>query len=211
MLHVDDGALADAVNTGLFTGREDTRLAPHQTFAEFLAADWITAREIPLAQLRSLLVDPLDPERKVVPQLRQLAAWLAAMRQDVFDDVARREPDIVLWSDVVQVPVERRAALVAAMLQAATSNTLDLPDAAVGDRLSRLEYDGLADQLISVVSDSALPEHARDLAGYCERMSRRTWPAWLRTLPWMITQPLDFGWRRRASWGRQASTQIACD
>ena len=60
----------------------------------------------------SLLHDPTDPETAVVPQLRQVAAWLASMRADVFEAVAAREPELLLASDVVHVPEASRAALV---------------------------------------------------------------------------------------------------
>ena len=163
-LRVDETVLAEAVNTPLFTGRGESRIAPHQTFAEYLAASWLVDRDVPFAQLVSLLVDALDPQRKVVPQLRQVTAWLAAMRVDVFDAVVRREPEIVLWSDVVQVPVTRRPALVAALLDAAERNRLDLPERSITDRLARLEHPALAAQLSHVVTNRDWSDRARDLA-----------------------------------------------
>lgn len=163
-LRVDEQVLAEAVDTALFTGRGPSWMAPHQTFAEYLAARWLVERSVPLAQIRPLLIDPLDPQQNVVPQLRQVTAWLAAMRADVFDQVVRREPEIVLWSDVVQVPVAQRPALVDALLDVAEGNRLDLPERSITDRLSRLEHPGLATQLRRVVTNRRRSLRARDLA-----------------------------------------------
>lgn len=164
-LRVTESALWEAVNTALFTATtEATGLVAHLTFTEFLAADWLTSNDLPLAQIVALLTDPADPERRVVPQLRQVAAWLAAMRMDVFEEIARAEPDIVLWSDVVQLPEARRPGLVDALLIGMTGNRILNPPFGMPSRLERLKHPGLADQLAPVIADSSLPERTRDLA-----------------------------------------------
>jgi len=160
----DEAALWEAVDTGVFTGAAETALVTHQTFAEFLAAEWVTSRALPLAQVRALLADPTDPGQRVVPQLRQLAAWLSALRPDVFEAVARAEPDLVLWSDVVQLPADRRPALVDALLAARTANRVVERPYWTRRRFEHLTHAGLAGQLAPVIADRTLPERTRDLA-----------------------------------------------
>lgn len=163
-IRADETALWEAVNTGLFTGIGSKGLAAHQTFAEFLAADWVTARNMPLQQVRALISDPADPEHRVVPQLRQTVAWLAAMRDEVFDAVVQAEPDVVLWSDVVQLPMSKRPSLVEALLYGTTANRIHNPRFGMEGSLARLNHPGLAAQLVPFIEDRSLPARTRDLA-----------------------------------------------
>lgn len=162
---VRESELWEAVNTALFTAStEQSGIAAHLTFAEFLTADWLTRGGQPLPQIMALLTDPNDPDRRIVPQLRQVAAWLAAMRQDVFDVVALAEPDIMLWSDVVQLPVGRRPGLVDALLQGTTQNRILNPPFGMRGRLAKLSHSSLAQQLAPVFTNRGLPERTRELA-----------------------------------------------
>lgn len=163
-ISADDAKLWEAVNTALFTGSGETGLAAHQTFAEFMAAEWVAARELPLPQIIALLSDPADTERRVVPQLRQVAAWLAAMRDDVFDVIVRTEPDIVLWSDVVQLPVAKRPAIVTSLLEGTSANRIQSPRFGMWRPLQRLIHPYLASQIGPVISDTSLPDRTRDFA-----------------------------------------------
>jgi len=173
-VHRVDAAMStsEALNTALFTGRtgdaavDDSggALASHQTFAEFLAADWVCAHEMKLPQILSLLHDPTDPERRVVPQLRQVAAWLSSMRADILAAVAAREPELLLSSDVVHIPDASRQALVASLLVRSEANRLMRPS--FGERLSydRLNHPSLGAQLGPVLQDAARPVRVRLLA-----------------------------------------------
>ncbi len=104
--------------TGLFSSRGANRMGfAHQTYAEFLAAWYLVQREIPLVQVMSLIVSPEDPERKLVPQLHEIAAWLAGMMPDVFRQILKADPDVLLRSDVATADVEDTKALVENLLK----------------------------------------------------------------------------------------------
>lgn len=165
VMRVTETELWEAVNTSLFTaGTDEAGLAAHLTFAEFLTAEWLARVVKPYPQIRALLTDPNDVDRRILPQLRQVAAWLAAMRQDVFDAVALAEPDIMLWSDVVQLDETQRPALVDALLRGTTKNTILNPPFGMRDRLGRLSHSNLAEQLTPVIKNKELPERTRELA-----------------------------------------------
>jgi hypothetical protein len=67
-------------------------------------------RGAPLPQIKSLLAAADDGSGCLVPQLRDLAGWLAAMRADVFGWVVATEPDALLRGDITRVddPLKER-------------------------------------------------------------------------------------------------------
>ena len=109
----------ETLGTGLFSVCGPERITwSHQTYAEFLASYYVLQRQMPLPQVRSLLVHPTDPSGRLVPQLHSVATWVSGMYAEVFDDVLRRDPGVLLRSDLQAVDDSRRAALTESLLRA---------------------------------------------------------------------------------------------
>ena len=115
--HFTEPALKEALATGLFSARGVHELGwAHQTYAEFLAARFLT-RTMSVEQILSLIRHPDDPRGKLIPQLYETAAWIACMEPHVFRAIMRVEPDVLLGSDIATADVRDRADLVDALLQ----------------------------------------------------------------------------------------------
>jgi len=115
--HFTEPALKEALATGLFSARGPYELGwAHQTYAEFLAARFIT-RTMSVEQILSLIRHPDDPRGKLIPQLYETAAWIACMEPHVFRTIMHVEPDVLLGSDVATADARDRADLVDALLQ----------------------------------------------------------------------------------------------
>ncbi|MEP1077235.1 hypothetical protein NDI52_17685 [Leptolyngbya sp. PL-A3] len=89
----------------------------HQTYAEFLAAWYLAQHPMTLAQRMSLLQHPADPDRKLVSQLHQVAAWAASLLPEVFREIVKTDPDVALQSDIENASRENCAALVKSLLK----------------------------------------------------------------------------------------------
>ncbi len=85
-----------------------------QPFVEFLAAEYLL--DFPLSQVLDLLCIYEGGERFVVPQLAELAAWLALSHSDFLEWLTTHEPEILLRSDASCLPEAQRAKLVEALL-----------------------------------------------------------------------------------------------
>lgn len=87
--------------SGLFSSRGNSRMGfAHKTYAEFLAAWYLSHHQIPLVQIMSLIVSPEDAARKLVPQLHETAAWLASLNREVLETIMISDPNVLLYSDV---------------------------------------------------------------------------------------------------------------
>jgi hypothetical protein len=170
---VDDRALREALNTGLFTSRGGGRMGwMHQSYEEFLAANYLIRREVPLAQVMSLLRHPGDSEHGLVPQLHGVAAWLANMRKDVFEEVMSCDPAILLRSDTATANPEDRASLVASLLSLYGREELLDADRELRSRYWKLDHAGLADQVAPYIRDRSKGRNVRgvaiSIAGACK-------------------------------------------
>lgn len=151
---VTEGAIEETLATGLFSSRGPNRMGwAHQTYAEFLAARYLVQHQMTLTQMMSLIVHAGDPQGKLVPQLHEVAAWLAGMKPNVFREIMEAEPEVLLRSDVATADEKSRAALVETLLR--LYNEEKLLDHTLGthEQYRKLAYPGLAEQLQSYICD----------------------------------------------------------
>jgi predicted NACHT family NTPase len=170
---VGEDAIRDALSTGLFTARGLNRLGwAHQTYAEFLAAHYLTYHNMPLTQVMSLFLYPGESDKKIVPQLRETATWLASMRPDVFREIMKYEPEMLLRSDVATVEPGDRAALVQTLLDGYDAEQLIDWDWGTRKLYRKLAHPQLAGQLRPYISDHnkgvMVRRVATDIAETCE-------------------------------------------
>lgn len=142
----------------------------HQTYAEFLAAWYIEQHPMTLAQRMSLLQHPADPDRKLVSQLHQVAAWAASLLPEVFQEIVKIDPDVALQSDIENSSQENCAALVESLLKLHNEEKLLYEPRSWLYR--RLKNKNLIAQVQPYISDTTKSEDARyvaiDIARACQ-------------------------------------------
>jgi hypothetical protein len=115
---VDINAIRETLDSGLFTDQGKNRTGwAHQTYAEFLAAQYVLTHNSSLRQLKSLVVHPGDPGERLIPQLQETIAWLATSNGDIFNAVIDADPSILLRSDLSEIGNQEKAALVQSLLK----------------------------------------------------------------------------------------------
>jgi hypothetical protein len=72
----------------------------HRSVLEYLAAKRLYAllkRSVPIKAIKRILfTETAQGEKAVRPSMRPVAAWLSAMHDGIFDEVLKREPDVLL-------------------------------------------------------------------------------------------------------------------
>ena len=159
---VTSAALHDALETALFTSLGERRFGfVHQTFAECLAAQHL--RKLPLIQLRKLLCQRDARGEHVVPQLAELAAWVAGWNSDFLAHILQVEPEMLLRSDVTRIGSEFKANLVEALLGGAQREEI-FDEQNFTRFLGGLEHAGLPAQLRPYIVDPSAGFIARRIA-----------------------------------------------
>lgn len=148
---VGEKEIRETLATGLFSTRGPNRISwGHQTYAEFLAAWYLEKHDVSISQIKSLITHPDDPNKKIIPQLGETAAWLAGMIPEIFKTILQAESDLLLRSEVATGDSPRRAALVEALLQLyEDEHTYDRDR----QHYKNLAHPGLADQLRPYIAD----------------------------------------------------------
>ena len=151
--------LREVLGTGLFwSGGPYRQQWQHQTYAEFLAAFYLNAHRLPLRRLQTLLLHP-DGSGKVIPQLREVATWLAGMNIRVFHLIARTNPEILLGSEIAAATHAERAILAKRLLRAYDTGTVSLGVWDLHSSFRRLDNPELPEITRPYISNAA---HSRD-------------------------------------------------
>jgi hypothetical protein len=145
---VVEATIREVLDTGLFSSRGAGRMGfAHQTYREFLAASYLTLRGLPDDRLADLVFHSADGGLKVVPQLHEMAAWLARMTQPLFQRILATDPQVLLRSDVGTASDLEKSALVASLLEHFDQGHLIDDDWALRHHYAKLNHRMIGDQL----------------------------------------------------------------
>ncbi|MFP5272354.1 NACHT domain-containing protein [Coleofasciculus sp.] len=154
---VTEHAIREVLDTGLFSSRGTNRMGwAHQTYAEFLAAWYLLQHNFNLAQVLDLII---HPDQRVVPQLQETAAWLASMMPELFREIAKTDPDVLLQSDIATATDIDKATLVESLLRAYDEDRL--PYSYRFLQYQHLNHSGIASQLQAYIADSGKNDLSR--------------------------------------------------
>lgn len=162
---VTESAIAETLSKDLFEDRGQSRRGwGHQTIGEFLAARHLVGKEVELVQIMSLIKHPEDPDGKLVPQLYEVAAWLARLSPPIFREILRVEPEILLRSDVEIIDDKDKEDLTAAILRLFDEEQMFDRDYSLQERYNKLNHPNIAAQLRQYIADPGKSYLARDAA-----------------------------------------------
>lgn len=160
----------EAVSTSLFSPSGDRTVSwSHWSFAEYLAASFLSQRHLSLGQLTDILVHP--PTGHVFTTLQETAAWLASMNRNFLDWIVEHDPQVILRTDVSGIDPDSKSKIVAALLTGFEIKGLR-DDIGMRDHYVDLLHPGLADQLrpwiLDRSKDIVVRRVAIDIAERCE-------------------------------------------
>jgi hypothetical protein len=162
---VDQLAVLEALNTGLFSSRGPARMGwAHLTYSDFLAATYLIDRGTPSGQILALITDNLSGQCKVIPQLHEVASRIATANKELFDAIIKHDPVVLLRSDVATAGETQRFALVQALLDLCHRGEFPFRWLDYYDRLRHLRHSSLGEQLRPYLADAGSNIDARLLA-----------------------------------------------
>jgi len=169
---VSDQDIKETLDTGLFSSRGENRLGwAHQSYAEFLAAWYIDHHQTPIHEISVLLFSQDQQNRRLIPQLQQTAAWLAGMRQDVFDLIIESDTEALLTIDIGTR--EETAKVLVDHLLSDFSQGKNFDYYKYIDFYHRLQHAGLADQLRPFIRPNGPDQNSQISIAYARHAAIR--------------------------------------
>jgi hypothetical protein len=159
---LSESNIKEVIGTGLFSGRGSQKFGfAHQTYAEFLAASYMSDCSLNLQQIESILLSSIGTERKVVPQLYETAAWLACMNKELFNSIAANDPQVLLRGDAGCYSNEDKKLLAASIMELLNAGRINSRDWDLFRTFHKLNHPGLSQQLKPFITDKTKSWNAR--------------------------------------------------
>jgi len=150
---VTEQCVRETLDTGLFTSRGGDRMGwAHQGYAEFLAAQYLDAKEVLPPQILKIL---LHPAGGLVPQLSVVTAWMASISKDVRRELMRSEPMVLLQGDLTNWDESDLKDLTESLMVALDENRAHDFSIGITAFYERLNHPGLASQLRAYIVDAS--------------------------------------------------------
>lgn len=153
-IKVDKKSIEEALKTGLFTSRGSNRMGwAHQTYAEFLAAHYIITHDVPFDKQKNLIFHSVDPQSKLIPQLYEVSSWLSTMSSDVFNEIVKKNPEVLLRSDLRASEEKYKDKLVIKLLDSFEKEEIYDVSGNISNNYEKLSYNGLSERLRPYIID----------------------------------------------------------
>jgi hypothetical protein len=146
--------IKEVLATGLFSSRGQRRFGfAHQTYAEYLASDYINNAGMQLVNIESLLYDQIDSDKKVIPQLSEVAAWLSSLNNDVLKSIATNDPQVLLKGDANSYSNEDKRIIVESILRLLEQHAINTRNWDLHSTYHKLKHPGLSEQIRPIIED----------------------------------------------------------
>jgi len=118
--------IKELINTSLFAARENGRFGfVHRTFIDYLAAKYILDNNISIDLIIPMLIDIKNPNKRVFPQLTEIASWLGTQKSEYFEILKNYNPDIIVQGDLTKLSDRQKDELVQQCLKAIENEVIN--------------------------------------------------------------------------------------
>lgn len=134
----------------------------HQSYAEFLAAQWLVKQQLSDDAILEYIRHPDSPD-DLLPALQETASWLAELHPELTEVFLHEQPFILLQNEEGTRSAEQRSQLVESVLQLYRQERRIIVGWAFG-QYRRLRHPELAQQLAPIVRDGTMAPSVRCMA-----------------------------------------------
>jgi hypothetical protein len=148
---ISDASVRDVLRTGMFSASGSKFKWAHKSYGEFLAAWHLCSNAVSKKQVMSLI----GCAGRVAPALQGVTAWLTSRDEDIFQEVLRIDPEVLLVSDLSTTMDLQRAALVTWLLDQAKDGSPLVNEWGLFWAYRKLKHAALKEQLAPLIEGPA--------------------------------------------------------
>jgi hypothetical protein len=157
-----DDDVREVLDTGLFSARGERRMGwAHQTYGEFLAANYLVDKGVPPETILKALT---HPRGGLIPPLAIVGAWAASLSPELRSSLIATDPWTLLRGDLSKWPAADLTSLVDALLAHVEQGRSHEYFFGLSEIYERLNHTSLATQLRATITDRTLQPITRRTA-----------------------------------------------
>lgn len=163
--YISKDDLRETLRISIFTSRQaNSFIFGHQSYIEFLAARYLCEEcHLPFRRLKRILLTGNNGLRKVVPQLRELAAWCSNLNIKLKKWMIKHDPIAMIFSDLSVLTDQEKYSLVENLLF--ELDKLEFFDPSLlWSHGRKLKHPKIGEQLKDYIEDINKSHHVRELA-----------------------------------------------
>lgn len=161
-IEVHKEAIDEVIQTSLFKSLGGRRFSfTHQTLAEYLTARYLMRNQLQMPQLESILLHEDGVSSGVIPQLKEVAMWLASMHDGFFKRLIEVDPIILLKSSIWVKDKERLKALLKSLIKKVSERSRTPDYRRHFKFLKNFDFEGIQELLRSELSISKYDDHSK--------------------------------------------------
>ena len=154
--------MREVLDTGLFSARGERRMGwAHQTYQEFLAANYLVEKGVPPQTILKALT---HPSGGLIPPLGVIGAWAASLSPELRASLIATDPWTLLRGDLSKWATTDLAALIDSLLAWVEQGRHFEYFFGITETYERLKHPDLADQLRAVITDRTRKPLTRRMA-----------------------------------------------
>ena len=162
--------------SALFSGRGPHRFGfVHKSYAEFLAARYLSLHQLSIPQIKSLILLSNDPDQMVIPQLKETIAWLNSIMPKMIQLTIKTDPQSMLSCDIASMESRFRRDLVESLLKQFELQKIIDTDWGHYSQYQKLKHPDVDSQLKPYIKDNTknflVRRVAIDIAEACKVVS----------------------------------------
>jgi hypothetical protein len=162
-IDVDEQALREALGSAIMTaaGGQGRLAFAQASYAEFLTARWLADGGLSPAQRRALLFSAV--QERVVPQLHEVATWLAGLSPSFHRELLDADPLVLLRAEPGGLDDGEKARVIDALFAGVRSFEIERWDRRMKENYGTLGHPAIADQLAAVIFETTEEPIAREV------------------------------------------------
>lgn len=155
--------IEETISTGLFLAKDENhRNWSHQTYCEFLAAQFIQKMNLTFTQLKALITIRVNSELIIIPQLSEIVAWAASCNPHLFRTILEFNPEVLIKRDLSIIGDESKETYVKELLRLFDAGMIYDPNYTLHHNYKNLLYPGLSDVLKEYLLDKTKQQSTRN-------------------------------------------------
>lgn len=151
VIEVSKENIREVLGTALFTEKNNHFEFTHQAYSDFLIAFYLYQKHLKIDLIMDLITFP-ESNGEIVPQMYEVASWLASFDSNLFEKLSDTDPEVLITSSVINFSNNEK--LVNRLFELVKHKKLAFNYWSSSRKLKKLYYEGIEEKIKIYLEDN---------------------------------------------------------